>query len=340
MANQNLAIGEESIPENEAVYTEIIINDLKKLLEKNYKNPKETKRAFHPKIVGLVKAEFIIETNLPENLRVGLFKTPKTFPAWVRISNAKRKPQADKKKDLRGMAIKVMEVEGEKLLENEKNAKSHDFLLITHPILQTDTVKSFQKGISALLGGFWKMIPYALNPWNWGTLYRSVKSLKKFGNLLEAQFWSTTPYRFGSDKQAVKYSAIPQSNRKSNLPKKPSDNFLRERMEETLSKKDVYFDFMVQFQTNAKKMPIEDPTREWNSPFIKLATIRIFKQDFNTEQQRQFGQNLAFTPWHCLPEHRPIGGANRARKEAYIALQKFRFERTGVVNEEPESWGI
>ncbi|MFT6961204.1 MAG: hypothetical protein ACJAWV_000914 [Flammeovirgaceae bacterium] len=340
MANHNLAIGEESIPENETIYTGIIIDNLQKLLEKSYANPKDTMRAFHPKIVGLVKSEFIIETNLPENLRVGLFETPKTYPAWIRISNAKRKPQEDKKKDLRGMAIKVMEVEGEKLLESEKNAKTHDFLLITHPILQTDTVKSFQKGISALLGGILKMIPYALNPWNWRTLYLSIKSLKKFGNLLEAQFWSTTPYRFGSDSQAVKYSVIPQSNKKSSLPKNPSYDFLRERMEKDLSQNSVSFDFMVQFQTDAKKMPIEDPTKKWKSPFVKLATIRILKQSFNTEEQRDFGQNLAFTPWHCLPEHRPIGGANRARKDAYIALQEFRFDRTGKVNREPDGWEI
>ena len=86
-------------------------------------------------------------------------------------------------------------------------------------------------------------------------------------------------------------------------------------------------------------MPIENPTKEWSSPFIKLATIKILKQEFNSEKQLSYGQNLAFTPWHCLPEHRPIGGANRARKKAYEVLSEFRFKRNGITkHQEPNSW--
>jgi len=334
-----MQLGQEQIPDNEAIYTDKIIDALRELLEKSYPDKVGTMRAFHPKIVGLVKAEFIIEPNLPADLKVGLFKEAKTYPAWVRFSNAKRNPRADKKKDLRGMAIKLMEVEGEKILEQEQDAKTHDFLLITHPTLQTDTVESFQKGISALTGGIWSMIPYALNPMNWGTLVRSIQSLKKFSNLLEAQFWSTTPYRFGSENRAVKYSVRPESNQKTPFPKKPAFNFLREKMANELSEREVNFDFLVQFQTDAHGMPIENPTKEWHSPFIKLATIKILKQEFNNEQQLDYGQNLTFTPWHCLPEHKPLGGANRARKKAYEVLSEFRLQRNDITqHQEPTSW--
>ncbi|MGB0522949.1 MAG: catalase family protein [Flammeovirgaceae bacterium] len=334
---QKLELGREYIPKDEAVYTEKIIKDLRKLLEKSY--PEGTiMRAFHPKIIGLVKAEFIVESDLPQDLQVGIFRPGKVYKAWIRFSNAKRHPQADKKKDLRGMAIKLMGVEGEKLLENEQDAQTHDFLMITHPTLQTDTVKSFQKGIAALLGGIFTMLPYAIQPWNWGIIIRSIQSLKKFSNLLEAQFWSTTAYRFGTEDRAVKYAARPQVMNQTPFPEHPTHDFLRENMKTMLAQQAVYFDFLVQFQTNAERMPIEDPTKEWDSPFQKLATIKIVKQEFDSQKQLDYGQNLAFTPWHCIAAHKPIGGANRARKKAYEVLSAFRLERSGLKSKEPTDW--
>lgn len=336
---QNLELGKEYIPENEAIYTGKIIDNLRKLLEKSYPSG-EMMRAFHPKIVGLLKAEFIVEADLPEEYQVGIFQPGKTYQALIRFSNAKRHPQADKKKDLRGMAMKLLGVEGEKLLSAEKDAKTQDFLMITHETLQTDTVKSFQKGIAALLGGLFTMLPYAINPWHWGIIRRSLQSLKKFSNLLEAQFWSTTAYRFGADNRAVKYSARPQVMGKTPFPQDPSFDFLRENMKKSLASQDILFDFLVQFQTNADSMPIEDPTKKWDSPLVKLATIKILKQDFDSENQLNYGQSLAFTPWHCIAEHQPIGGANRARKKAYEVLSAFRLSRSGQTPQEPESWEI
>jgi len=337
--SQKLELGKEYLPKDENSYTDKIIAGLRKHLEKSYSDG-NFMRAFHPKIVGVVKAEFIVASDLPKELQVGIFQPGKTYQAWVRFSNAKRNPQSDKKKDLRGMAIKVMGVEGEKLLETEKEATTQDFLLITHPILQTDTVKSFQKGIASLVNGPFALLFYALNPKNWGTIRRSIQSLKKFSNLLETQYWSTTAYRFGAENRAVKYSTRAQIMNKTPYPVNPSDDFLRENMVKSLNEQEVLFDFMVQFQENAETMPIEDPTVEWSSPFVKLATIKILKQVFDAPKQRAFGQNLAYTPWHCIAPHRPIGGANRARKKAYEVLSAFRLGKNGLKSVEPTDWGI
>jgi hypothetical protein len=37
-------------------------------------------------------------------------------------------------------------------------------------------------------------------------------------------------------------------------------------------------------------------------------------------------ENLSFSPWNALPEHRPIGQRNRTRKEVYEASSKYRHE--------------
>ena len=96
-----------------------------------------------------------------------------------------------------------------------------------------------------------------------------------------------------------------------------------------LGKSDARFDFAVQLQTDADAMPIEDPVQEWSeaaSPFRKVATIRILKQDFDSDKQRAFGENLSYSPRHSLPEHRPLGGVNRTQNRVCVY---FDFPASG-----------
>ena len=47
-----------------------------------------TKRDTHPKTLACLQAEFIVEPNIPAELKVGIFAFPQTYPAWIRISSA------------------------------------------------------------------------------------------------------------------------------------------------------------------------------------------------------------------------------------------------------------
>lgn len=321
-----LEIGEETPIPNEDYYAQKIADKFRQTLGEYY-DDKSVKRMFHPKMHGLVYADFIIEKNLPDKLKVGLFVEEKSFPAWVRFSNAKRHPSPDKNKDMRGMAIKLIGVSGEKLLKADKDAVTQDFLLVTAETLQTKSVKDFQKSIDALLTGGIRLFFYAIT--HLRVIFRSLKQISKCGNLLEHQYFSMTPYKWGED-QAVKYSVIPHKERTSDVPKTPADGYLRDRLIENLSESAHYFDFMVQFQEDTEKMPVEDPTVTWDSPFFKVATIKILQQEFDSESQRKYGENLSFTPWHSTEAHRPIGGVNRARKLVYEQIAKLRRERNDV----------
>ena len=111
-------------------------------------------------------------------------------------------------------------------------------------------------------------------------------------------------------------------------------------MRQQMTVEGACFDFMVQFQIDADLMPIEDASVEWDesvSPFRKVAQINILPQTFESPEQMEFCENLAFNPWRSLPEHRPLGGINRVRKDLYQTLAGFRHERNGVVYEEPGS---
>ena len=98
-------------------------------------------------------------------------------------------------------------------------------------------------------------------------------------------------------------------------------------MKQDLAVQPVYYDFMIQFQEDPVRMPIEDVCVEWKSPWHKVARIEIQQQVFDTEELNTFGENLSFSPWHCHKENQPLGGINRARKAAYEAIGKFRVER-------------
>jgi ketosteroid isomerase-like protein len=332
-------VGREYQPGDESRHIGQMIQDLEGELRKMYPTG-ETLRQAHPKMHGCVRAEFIINPDLPKELRVGLFKDAKSFPAWIRFSNASTKPKPDSKKDVRGVAIKLMEVPGEKLLSDQRDAFTHDFNLISHEVFVSKSVKQFSGLMKAVTSGVPHVILFFLNPLHWGVLLRTIQSFIKCDHVLDIPYWSTTPYQFGDETRAVKYHLSPVE---INPPKYKASNdpdYLHKNLVDALSKDDAYFDFCIQFQQDAILMPIEDPTKKWFSPNIKLATIRIPKQVFDTDEQNEFGTTLSFTPWHCLPQHRPIGGMNRARKQVYEALSKFRHARNHEPYKEPTSTNI
>jgi hypothetical protein len=100
-------------------------------------------------------------------------------------------------------------------------------------------------------------------------------------------------------------------------------------MRARLAESEATFDFMIQFQTDAARMPIEDASVEWTlqeSPYIPVARIRIPPQSLDDPVRVATCEQTAFNPWHCLPEHRPLGNMNRARRGIYEAMAAFRNE--------------
>lgn len=334
----NNILAQETIPPGEKQYTEDLAARLKAKIIRD--NPSGImRRDAHPKMHGVVKAEFTVEPELPPELRIGIFAEARTYQAWIRFSNQDGTIQADKARDIRGMAIKLMGVPGDKLLDSERHEQTQDFIVISTNVFVTKDVQEFDALIKAMTGSILSKIFFFAT--HWRVIWNLVTSLKKFGNPLQMRYWSTTPYLFGNT--AVKYSAIPHVSNPDPVPSDPGPDYLRQAMVRQLAQGEAVFDFTVQLQTNADSMPIEDPGHEWKeseSPFRKVATIRILQQEFDSEAQRVFGENLSYTPWHSLPAHRPLGGINRARKIVYDAISTFRHEYNKVPRKEPTSWEI
>jgi hypothetical protein len=71
---------------------------------------------------------------------------------------------------------------------------------------------------------------------------------------------------------------------------------------------------------------------------VPIATLTIPAQEFDTDAQNRFCEQLAFAPWHALPAHRPVGVLNRARLAVYREVSHRRHARNGVPRGEPRGW--
>jgi hypothetical protein len=345
VASESPKLGEEVIPPEEAQATKEILDLLKEGYSK-YKKKDLTPaahRIIHGKQHGCVRADFIVNKIIPKNLQHGIFsKTGTTFPAWVRLSNGSGAPQHDSMPDGRGLALKIMNVEGPKLSDE---LHTQDFLLQNSP-------RFFAKDVAAYVK-FMKQAAHP-GPKGVGELITSIKPndprdreavkiLIESGAIITNPFtsvyFSALPQNLGP--HAMKLMAKPCSGQVEptvNARERVKKNFLKDVMKEHLDKSSACIELAVQIQKDAVSMPIEDASVTWDpqlSPFVSVGKILIRNQPFLSEKRQEFCENVSFSPWHTLPEHRPLGGLNRVRKLVYEHSQTYRHKLNNQSITEP-----
>jgi hypothetical protein len=303
-----------------------IIAMLEHSLSQKY-NPGETKRFFHPKMHGLIEAELIIDHLSDPRLAKGLFASPGIYPSWIRFSNSSPKVGKDIKKDFRGAAIKVLQVPGPKIVD-DGNA-SQDFVFVNKSTFQAKNVPMIGRAIRAITGNIFHKLTFALR--YLPDLLKSLGASRRCSNLLDETYFSQTAYAFG-ESDIVKFKLEPVKQFDTLLPENPSPDFLRQQLALNLSSGDSFFNLMVQFRENPHTMSVENPSVEWKSPFHKVATLKVKKQTFDFIERDKEGESMAFSPWHCLEAHRPLGNINQVRRQIYEVLSKYRNERNHRTN--------
>lgn len=354
----------EYVPPGEDVYIAQIVNSAIRTVNVSRQEaiqangPQYYRRDAHTKTIGCVAAAFRVNELQPE-YRVGLFATPKKeYPAWIRFSTGSSFLQPDWKPDAHGMAVKVLGVPGRKLLDGEEDEQTQDFLMIDNPVFclrdvaEYAQLTKYQSAGSAPKNQFAYFFDgYAANPFRWRLreLRLGIDILKMPpSSVLDPQYHSMTAYRYGPQRYA-KYSLkrVPCGGNGTELSGSSRLNFSADRLTTTLREqvKDggpYCFDLLVQFQDTAKDMPVEDATVLWSekdSPFLPVARLTIPRQDIAARQPAGFCENLAFTPWHALPQHEPVGGLNRVRKAVYTNVSRYRRCMNGVALGEPSPDG-
>ena len=335
--NEWLKIAEEKTLPDEESYLNSIIDSFAKQMRLLWQ-PGRFERGGNTKTHGIVRAEFIVHDNLPPELRHGIYAEPRRYPAWVRFSGPGPyiTPDIDDV-GFMSISIKLMGVPGPKL-GNEKFTQ--DMFGVSTPTFVTpDTKANAQLQIESLKN---TQIYYFLNFHNSHVLDFVMQGLwiKTQSSPFEAPYFSCVPYLLG-DGQAMQYSVWPLRKKRTPIPRlpfRPPDDYLRQAMVSTLADEDVDFDIRLQLQTDPHLMPIENNAVLWPtrlSPRRSVATLHIPKQKFDSPAQMNFDRQLSYNPWHCIPEHRPLGNQSRARRRMYETLSQLRHNMNDVPLYEP-----
>lgn len=300
------------------------------------------RRDAHPKHHACVEAEFAVADTLPADLRHGIFAAPRTYKAWIRFSNGAPRLQHDRRRDARGMAMKLLGVTA----AGAADGATQDFVLSSDPAffvknaadyvefarVAADPDASAATRVLRAVRFFFGGLP---SRWRTRELARIIRCQITIGNPLGIRYWSQTPYRLGP--YAVKYSARPLTPALSPASRDEPD-YLRAVMAAQLGSGEAVFDFLVQRWVDDRQTPVDDPTIDWDervAPFEPIARIRIPSQQVNDPAKLTLAENLSFTPWHSLPVHQPLGAINRVRRRVYDMVSAIRHELNGVARQEP-----
>lgn len=325
---EKLAAGE---PESAARIAAIIEAHLRKMYAEG-----TIYRDAHPKADGCVRAKFTVAAGLAPSLGQGLFSAAKSYDAVIRFSNGNEdRRRSDAAGDGRGMAIKVLGIVGTPLSQDPRGAASQDFIMINHPTFLVADPARYRKLIgyvdsSNKMTKFLSPVLSFLSLGWLGTKNAVEATSSHIDSPLNTRYWSMVPYQLGPQSMAVavKYSAAPCDPRPVIVPKTTDPDYLRHTMAAALAPggKGACMKFMVQPRT-ADTMSVEDSRIEWPeaaAPFYPVATITIPAQTFDTPQQNIACEQLSYSPWHALPEHRPLGSVNRMRKAIYERISAVR----------------
>jgi hypothetical protein len=333
--DEHLALAEERVPPDEEELIQATIDELVAFTRENWL-PGSAQRFGNTKTFGVLRGELTVLPGLPDHLRRGLFADSRTYLAWVRFSGPG--PYAPPDREDYGqcsVGIKIMGVPGPKLLDDEQ--RTQDLLLVSPASFVTPDIREnakLQRWVRAKAP-----LGYAINPGDTHLLHLAMQLLYTpvHANPLEVQYYSNVPFLLG-ERQAVQYSLRPVPDIRTAIPAQPGENYLRDAMVATLADRDWAFDLMVQVQTDPHRMPIEDATVKWPerlSPYVPVARLRLPAQRFDSDAQLAFADALRYNPWHSLPEHRPLGSSNRARRRMYAALAALRQRMNAVAHVEP-----
>jgi hypothetical protein len=292
----------------------------------------EAGRTLHLKGHLGVEGTFEVLDGLPAHARVGLFAAPATYRTLVRFSNGTARRQADRKPNVRGVALKVLGVPGKKVIPGMEAARTQDFLMNRTRTQPFTTADDFAWFIEATQSP-------ATFPLKALARFGPVRGLKLLIGMLSSlgqpiasaattSYFSGLPIRFGE--LACKYALFPlQADAPRAKPGRSPDH-LGEELSARLAKEPVVYDFKVQFFESEATTPIEDASKEWredDAPFVTVGRLTLPAQDVGSARGRKVAalvESLSFDPWHALECFRPLGHMMRARNHAYRVSTQTR----------------
>lgn len=340
-------------PDEDALI-ERIVRSLRRNNEWAAEKYKHAIRDAHAKGLGVMRGELAVYPNLPQPYRQGLFAKARTYPVLIRLSSTAGAIRSDQIRGVRGMAIKVIGVSGERIVPDGHSTQ--DFILVNSDTFPFADVRSYAgKGMRLA-----KVLARTPDP-----LLRAACVLARGaarvaaplhvrlpeGVLLFARpnthvlgetYHSAAPLRYGDHVAKVCITPLSDSVKDltgQRIPSSAGDDAHRLSVENFFAHSGADYEVRVQLCTDPEKMPIEDATVHWSadeSRHVPVARIRIPRQDTSSKALRDYADDVvSFNSWTGLAAHRPLGSINRLKLRVYTASSAFRHRMNGIDRVEP-----
>lgn len=302
-------------------------------------------RAVHAKGQGLLRGQLEIVEGLPEIYAQGLFACTGTYEVMVRLSSPPAEQLPDTVSTPRALAMKIMDVPGERVPESS-DEHTQDFLMVNGPVFTRPGPKGFLRD-SKLLAKTTEKAP--LGKEILSKVMRGAEAvieavggesgmLKNMGGQpmthpLGETYFTQVPFLYGP--YIGKFSLAPSSASLKALEEVHLANHGDDAQRESVNAffaaghaTAAVWELRVQLCTDIEKMPVEDASVEWDqelSPYVTVARLTIPPQQaWDEAHSPKLEDEIAFSPWHALAAHRPLGALNRARKVVMAASREFR----------------
>jgi len=313
-----------------------------KILNTTAKDYGHAVRSVHAKAHGILEGRMRIAEGLPPELAQGLFSKPGEHKVLLRISTNAGDILPDAISLPRGVALKVLDVEGERL--PGAKGTTQDFIMVNGPVFQAKTADKFlgnlkmlasttdrMEGTKTVVSSVMRGVNTALQAV--GIESTKIASLGGAPNVdpLGETYYSVTPFRYGD--YIAKFSLAPVApallaRKDQEIDAKDRPDAIRETLRDEMRDIDGVWEFRVQLCRDLEKQPIEDPTVQWDeaeAPFQTVATITVPRQDsWDSARVQEVDERMHFMVWTGLAAHRPLGNINRARKDTYQHSADFR----------------
>ncbi len=319
-------------------------------------------RPVHAKSHGVLVGTLEVLPNLPEPLAQGLFAKPKTYPVVMRFSTNPGDMLADSVSSPRGLAMKILQVDGAKVNSHEGQS-TQDFVCINADAFTApgpkgflEQIKTFDKNLDTP-EGVKHAVSVAARATNavLKTVHLPSATLEGIGaaatHILGESFSTVAPLRYGA--YVAKIGFAPGSENLKRLTGQAVDlsadyNALEELIKQFFRHETGVWDVKVQLalapedataEEKDKDFPIEIADKPWpenKSPWQTVARLTVLPQDtYSDARQLYVDERLSFSPWHALETHRPLGGIMRSRLKAYEEAIKYRVQRNERERAEP-----
>lgn len=352
----------------EAEDTAAVMQVFDKLRALTFEKHRHAVRDAHAKSHGIVRGTLTVPAGLAPELAQGLFARPGVYDVIARFSTAPGDILADGVGGFRGLALKVLGVGGAKLLPDEADAVTQDFLFINHPVIPTGDVKSYlaaqrrmeklahapeqlQEALTAGARAAGRLAHEALRAVGAEDRVADpagvIGQAKPHTHPAGETYFTAAALRYGD--YVAKLSVAPDSYALRPLVDAHVDTHdayaLRDAVAGFFREHGAEYEVRAQLCADLETMPVEDGSVRWpedeaagGSAYRPVARLAFPAQEAFSPERRVYADDLlTFTPFHTLPDHRPLGSIMRVRRQAYETSSAYRHRVNARPRVEPRT---